>query len=271
VSERVAVVLVGLNEADARMLHRDGSFAVEYVDILTGPVDADAIVLAVAPGGPLEAMRGARRHAPDAAIVAVTAVGDDADGTVALHAGAEDHLVRDDTLEALLPRAVRYAVAIRRIRRELETVDDATSLPNLRGFGAIAEHHLRMADRGGHPIVFVFVRLEDLDEVRTSLGPEAADALARDAAAVILQAVRDADVPARVAPDTFCVLLTGSAEGAEAIVLSRLVESMAEHDSGSDRPRLSLAVGSARYTPRSGGTLGGLLEEAARSLSVPER
>ncbi len=111
--------------------------------------------------------------------------------------------------------------------------------------------------------------LAELDEVRSALGPDAADELARDAAAVLLRAVRDSDVPARIAPDTFCVLLTGSAEGAEATVLSRLVEAMAEHDAGSDRPRLALAVGSARYRPGSGGSLGGLLEEAARSLSVP--
>jgi len=269
VSERIAVVLVGLEDAETAALVRDDGFAVERLDALTGPVGADAVVLAVAPGEPLEAMRVARRHARDAAIVVVTAGDDAADGTVAMHAGAEDHLVRDETLAALLPRSVRYAVAIRRIRRELETVDPATSLPNLRGFGAIAEHHLRMADRAGHPIVFVFVRLEELEQVRTALGPDAADDLAREAAAVILEAVRDSDVPSRISPETFCVLLTGSAEGGEAIVLSRLVEAMASHDAASDRPRLALAVGSARYRPGSGGSLGGLLEEAARSLGPP--
>lgn len=268
-SERVSVLLVGLDEAEERLLQRDDAFSIERAVTLEAPVDVEALVVTVPPGGPLEALRNARRYAPEAAIVAVTAVGNDADGTVAVHAGAEDHLVRDDALGALLPRAVRYAVAIRRIRRELETVDPATTLPNLRGFGAIAEHHLRMADRAGHPIVFVFLRLAELAEVRSALGPDSADELARDAAAVLLRAVRDSDVPARIAPDTFCVLLTGSAEGAEATVLSRLVEAMAEHDARSDRPRLALAVGSARYRPGSGGSLGVLLEEAARSLSAP--
>ena len=40
-------------------------------------------------------------------------------------------------------------------------MDEATELPNLRGFAAIAEHYVRMADRLGQPVVFVFVRLED--------------------------------------------------------------------------------------------------------------
>jgi diguanylate cyclase (GGDEF)-like protein len=271
-TERVSVLLVGLGEAEERMLAHDEGLAVQHALALDGSVSADAVVLAPAPGLALEAVRASRRHAPEAAIVVVTDPANQADGAVAVHAGAEEHLVRDDSLAALLPRAIRYAVGMRSVRKELETVDGATGLPNIRGFGAIAEHHLRMADRAGHPIVFVFVRLEEYTELHASLGPDAADELARDAAGVILQAVRDADVPARIAPDTFCVLLTGPAQGAEPAVLSRLVEAMAVHDARVDRPHpLALSVGSTRYEPGSGGSLASLLEQAARSLSAPQR
>jgi diguanylate cyclase (GGDEF)-like protein len=192
-----------------------------------------------------------------------------ADGTVARHAGAEDHLIRDATLSTLLPRAVRYAVGLQQVRRELATVDEATKLPNLRGFAAIGEHYLRTADRMGQPAVFVFVRLDDHDDLLRMEGPEVADELARDAAAVILEAVRDSDLPARIAPDTICVLLTGSAEGAESLVLSRLVEAIATHDARRERPRaLSLGVGTARYEPGTGTTLAEILESAVRGLST---
>src|SRR5207342_2932379 len=106
--------------------------------------------------------------------------------------------------EGLLPRAVRYAVGQRRLRRELATQDETTGLPNLRGFAAIAEHHIRMADRHEDPVVFLFVRLDGLADVATSEGPEAAVELVREAAGVLLEAIRGADVPARIAPDTFC-------------------------------------------------------------------
>jgi diguanylate cyclase (GGDEF)-like protein len=231
--------------------------------------EAEAIVLALDAGGPLDALRTARTAAPDAAVVVLTAPGHDADGAIALHAGAEDHLVRDATLPALLPRAVRYAVGMQRVRRELATIDAATELPNLRGFAAIAEHHVRMADRIGQPAVFVFVRLEDHGELLRDEGLDAADDLARDAAAVILEAVRDADLPARIAPDTICVLLTGDADGAESLVLSRLVEAIATRDAQRDDPRaLSLGVGTARYEPGSGTTLADILESAVRGLSA---
>ena len=97
---------------------------------------------------------------------------------------------------------------------------------------------------------------------------DGADAVTRDAASIVLDAVRDADVPARIAPDTLCVLLTGDAGGAETLVLSRLVEAIAVHDAARDEPRsLAVSVGTARYEPGSDTGLADILEGAARGLS----
>jgi diguanylate cyclase (GGDEF)-like protein len=266
--DTLSVVLVGLGEDVEQELSRDGGFSVRRLEELHGPVEADALVLAIDDGGPLDALKGARESAPDAAVVVVTQPADAADGTVALHAGAEDHLVRDQLFAALLPRAIRYAAAIRQVRRDLATQDEVTSLPNLRGFAPIAEHHLRMADRTSKPVIFIFVRLDDEPELASSLGRAVADDLARDAASVLLDAVRDSDVPARISTDTMCVLLTGDADGAESAVLSRLVEAMALHDSRREPPRsLALSVGTARYEPGSGAALSDILGSAVRGLT----
>jgi diguanylate cyclase (GGDEF)-like protein len=271
-TEPVSVALVGLTDDEAAAMAEDEGFVVTRVGSLEGAAlepATDAVVLSLEGAGPLDALRDARHAAPEAAIVVITDASRAADGTVARHAGAEDHLIRDATLSTLLPRAVRYAVGLQQVRRELATVDEATKLPNLRGFAAIGEHYLRTADRMGQPAVFVFVRLDDHDDLLRMEGPEVADELARDAAAVILEAVRDSDLPARIAPDTICVLLTGSAEGAESLVLSRLVEAIATHDARRERPRaLSLGVGTARYEPGTGTTLAEILESAVRGLST---
>lgn len=271
-SDAMSVLLIGLRDQEARGIDDDDGFVVTRADDLaTAPIagDRDAVVLVLDEGGPLDALRRARRAAPGAAIVVVTEPSRAADGAVAVHAGAEDHLVRDATLSSLLPRAVRYAVGIQRVRRELATIDDVTGLPNLRGFAAIGQHYLRMADRLGQPAVFVFVRLHDLAELERAEGADVAEALARDAAEIILQAVRDSDVPARIAPDTVCVLLTGDAEGAESLVLSRLVEAIATYDAKLPEPRaLSLGVGTARYEPGSGAQLAEILETAVRGLGA---
>jgi diguanylate cyclase (GGDEF)-like protein len=172
-------------------------------------------------------------------------------------------LISDALPDGLLPRAIRYAVAVRKLRREVAAQDQVTALPNLRGFASIAEHHLRMADRSGRPVVFVFVRLDGLIDVAEQRGTEAVDELVRASADVVLEAVRSSDVPARVADNTFCVLLTGDSEGAEGLVLSRLVEAIASHAGEG----LSLSVGSSLYEPGSGTTLEAILEAAGRRLA----
>ena len=266
----VRVLVVGLDDHDTTELQIDDGFDVRRVATIdeAGAIPEDAVVVSLDGDGPLERLREARAKAPAAAVVVVTDPAREADGAIALHAGAEDHLVRDGVFTMLLPRAVRYAVALREVRRDLATIDEVTELPNLRGFAPIAEHHLRMADRTEQPVIFVFVRLDGFDEAHAA-DHDAADDLARDAAAVVLEAVRDADVPARVAPDTIVVLLAGATDGSESIVLSRLVEAMAVHDAARSAPRsLTLSVGTARYEPGSSGGLGDILSSAFRGLAA---
>jgi PleD family two-component response regulator len=268
--ETTSVLLVGLGETEATAVASDDGFSVTVVPSIELGRGADVVVIALAGEAPLEMIRRVRSLEPGAAVVVVTEPSHDADGAVALHAGAEDHLIRDELLPALLPRAIRYAFAMYRMRRELVTVDDVTALPNLRGFAPIAEHHLRMADRAGKPVVFVFVQVEDRDEGGGGGGGGGGPAPAPPPAAVVLDSVRDSDVPGRIAPDTFCILLTGDADGAETSVLSRLVEAIALHDARRDPPRsLKLSVGTARYEPGSEVHLAELLEGALRGLGLP--
>lgn len=258
--DAMTVLLVGLEQTLADELADDERFDVRSagnLDAIDPDVDLHAVVVAVDGRGPLELLDSLRNKAPEAAIVVVTDADRETDGAVALHAGAEDHLVAGSIPPGLLPRAVRYAVSLRRLRRELATTDEVTGLPNLRGFVPIAEHHLRMADRSRAPVVFLFVRIDG----------DFADTDARAAAEVLLDAVRDADLPARITEDTFTVLLTGDAGGAETLVLSRLVEAIAVHNAAQDPPRpLALSVGSALYEPEAPATLSQILETAGRRL-----
>jgi diguanylate cyclase (GGDEF)-like protein len=195
----------------------------------------------------------------------VTAADHEADGAVAIHAGADDHLVHGSIAEGLLPRAVRYAVERRRLRGELATIDERTRLPNLRGFVAIAEHQLRMADRAGTPVILLFVRFGAGTGAEGR--PPGSDDPAVEAAEVLISAIRDADLPARIAEDTFCVLLSGDAKGAEVTVLSRLVEAIAVRESSSADPQpLAMSVGSAIYDPADPTSLEDLLAAAEAGL-----
>jgi diguanylate cyclase (GGDEF)-like protein len=248
-SDAIRVLLVGTGDEFGAELATDDFDVARVADLASiGPgSDQDAVIVALDPPGPLEALEILRLKSPAAAVLVLTDPDREADGAVALHAGADDHLVRGAIATGLLPRAVRYAVERRRLRRELATVDEVTRLPNLRGFVAIAEHQLRMADRAGTPVVLLFVRFGGRTD---EAGPVAADDLAREATEVLLSAIREADLPARIADDTFCILLAGDATGAEVTVLSRLVEAIAVHEARTPRPEpLEIEVGSAIYDP----------------------
>src|SRR4051812_25070752 len=111
----IDVLMVGLTDDEAAAVQDDDGFTatrVRSLDELAKVSDVTALVLALAGDRPLAALRRARSLAPDAAIVVVSDEAHAADGTVALHAGAEDQLPRDATLPTLLPRAVRSPVGV---------------------------------------------------------------------------------------------------------------------------------------------------------------
>ena len=261
--DAIRVLLVGTGEGFGSDLERDGFEVSRIPDLAAlGPgSDQDGVIVALDDVGPLEALETLRLKTPAAAVIVLTTAGNEADGAVALHAGADDHLVRGSVADGLLPRAVRYAVERRRMRRELATIDESTRLPNLRGFVAIAEHQLRMADRAGTPLVLLFMRFNE--DAGAATTPTDVDEHAVEAADVLISAIRDADLPARIAEDTFCVLLAGDARGAEVTVLSRLVEAIAVHDAKTTHTRpISLSIGSAIYDPADPVALEDLLDAA---------
>ncbi|MDP9118924.1 MAG: GGDEF domain-containing protein [Actinomycetota bacterium] len=267
--ESIRVLLVGTGDDFGVELEGEGFELARITDLASlGPgSDQDAVIVALDETGPLEALETLRFKTPAAAVLVLTTSDHEADGAVALHAGAEDHLERGSIPHGLLPRAIRYAVERRRLRRELATVDELTRLPNLRGFVAIAEHQLRMADRAGSLVVLLFVRFDDHRAALAEAELNAADQLAVEAAEVLISAIRDSDLPARIAEDTFCVLLSGEARGAEVVVLSRLVEAIAVHDANRPQPQpLALSVGSAIYDPAHPVSLEGLLRTAQAEM-----
>jgi len=263
-TDEPTVLVVDAHESADRIaeeLTREGMMVERAADLdaCLARLDRGGVdVLLLALDGSDEAFASVRGHPADVPVVVLSEPGQESRAEAAVRAGAEDRLTRGELPDSMVPRLLRYAVERHRLRRELrelEIADTATGLPTLRGFGPIAEHHLRMADRTGEPVVFLFMRLADTTDLA-------------DAASVLREAVRDADVPARVAEDTFAVLLTGSAKGAEAMVLSRLIEAIAVADSQPERDRpLSMDVGTSLYDPEQPVTLEEMLAEATRRMS----
>jgi two-component system cell cycle response regulator len=213
-----------------------------------------------------DAVRAIRERAPDVPVIAIATNGD-AEG--AIDAGASD-VVPADAGPELLARAIRYTTALHRMQAELHrhrVVDELSGLYNARGFEQLATHHLAMADRSKRPVPLVFVRIDALDDVDPAADDPDRARLIADAAEVVRDAVRGSDVIARVGAGVFCVLLTGDASGADAAVLSRMVEGVAESNAQrGHRGHLSVSVGTATYDPEHPVALGELITEADRRM-----
>lgn len=228
---------------------RSGSLTEGLASLSRGGVDVAFIDRALPDDD--DVIRRAAGAAPETALVALVA--DEGEGGAAVNGGADDFVLRGRGDAELLSRAIRYALDRHRLKREirvLATVDDATGLLNRRGFEPLGEHHLKMADRAEQPVTLIFVKLEALPEIAAEHGSAATEELIRDTADILDGATRDSDVVARLDTDEFCVLLAGGVEGAETIVLTRLVEAIAVRNAKFQRPSpLSLSVGSATYDP----------------------
>jgi diguanylate cyclase (GGDEF)-like protein len=246
-------------------LERADALAAALERLDAGGVDVALVPLVLG----REAIAAIRERAPEVPVVAIA--GDD-EALAALEAGAHD-VVPDAADPALLRRSIRYARSLHRLEGELHrhrTIDELTGLYNARGFEQLAEHHLRLADRTQEPVTLVFVRLDDLARISETAGATEGPRLLAETAEVLRRAVRDSDVLARVGTDAFCVLLTGNAAGAEALVLSRLVEAVALRNARSGRATpLRLSVGAARYDPAAPVPLAELMAEASRRLQHP--
>lgn len=232
--------------------------------VADGGVHAVLLALDLPDGQGLDAVRSLRERAPDVPVIAV-ATGDDAER--AIDAGASD-VVPSDAGPELLSRAIRYATSLQRLQAELhrrQLVDELTGVYNGRGFERLASHHLALADRSKRSVPLIFVRIDALEDVGTP--EQERGQLIADAAEVVRKAVRGSDVIARVGAGVFCVLLTGDAVGADADVLSRVVEGVATSNARSGHPGpLSLSVGTATYDPEHPVTVDELIAEADRRM-----
>lgn len=274
----IRVLIVSEDDAEAGRIaaclgdlraERSGSLTEGLASLSRGGVDV-AFIDRTFPDDD-DVIRHAAGAAPETALVAVVA--DEGEGGAAVNDGADDFVVRRRGNAELLSRAIRYALDRHRLKREirvLATVDDATGLLSRRGFEPLGEHHLKMADRAEQPVTLIFVKLEGLPEIAAEHGARAAEELIRDTADILDRATRESDVVARLDADEFCVLLAGGAEGAETIVLTRLVEAIAVRNAKVQRPSpLSLSVGSATYDPERPCSLEELIRRAdARMLEL---
>jgi diguanylate cyclase (GGDEF)-like protein len=157
----------------------------------------------------------------------------------------------------------RTVSRLRRTEEELSRlalVDDLTGLANRRAFVTVGEQLLRVADRAGETVLVVYADLDGMKAINDRHGHAAGDEALRQAARLLRETFREADLVARIGGDEFCVLLPGHASEAKASI-DRLRDAAA---GSAGFPPVALSLGVAEGTP--GCTIEDLIRRADAAM-----
>ena len=166
-----------------------------------------------------------------------------------------------DAAEVLLSQAAaREELSAERDRYALEArTDELTGLANRIAWTEALARERKRRSRYRRPVVLMSVDVDRLKEVNDRYGHQAGDELLRAAAGVLVRALRDTDLVARIGGDEFGVLLPETSTEAMEAVIRRIQVACAEWRGSHPDLRLSLSIGWASPEPF------GDLQEALRT------
>ncbi len=155
--------------------------------------------------------------------------------------------------------------------RALLLVDELTGLPNRRAFITLSEQALKLATRNYRDVLMIFIDLDDLKSINDTWGHLAGDRALIDAARVLKESFRDADIVARLGGDEFVALLTVDSDQTAELISDRIRTRVDKHNKRTERGHpISLSVGAVR-SKAEGAVLSDLLAEADASLYEQKR
>ena len=155
--------------------------------------------------------------------------------------------------------------------RALLLVDELTGLPNRRAFITLSEQALKLATRMYRDVLMIFIDLDDLKSINDTWGHLAGDRALIDAARVLKESFRDADIVARLGGDEFVALLIVDSDQTAELISDRIKTRVDKHNKKTERGHpISLSVGAVRSRAE-GAILADLLAEADSALYEQKR
>jgi diguanylate cyclase (GGDEF)-like protein len=219
-----------------------------------GTPDMIVLDLGLPDAGGVEAVRKVQLAAPAVPLVVLTGLDDEASAIQALHAGAQDYLIKGQMSTSLLVRALRYAFerhGLQMALRKESTIDELTGLANRRGFLMLAEQHAMLAKRTGEHFVVAFIDMDRLKPINDTLGHQAGDAAIAEIAEVLRTCFRGSDILGRLGGDEFAALLPATEENGEVFIRERLQRELQTRNSKPERLySLSISVGIVATDPQ---------------------
>jgi diguanylate cyclase (GGDEF)-like protein len=151
--------------------------------------------------------------------------------------------------------------------RALSITDQLTGLFNRRGFLALAEQQLKIADRTKKEHLLFYIDLDGMKWINDNLGHKEGDNALIELTAVLKETFRLSDIIARMGGDEFAVLAIDIPEGNVDIHMARLQDQIDMHNGRENRQyKLSISVGCSCYDPANSCTIDELMASADEQM-----
>jgi len=143
------------------------------------------------------------------------------------------------------------------------TMDELTDLTNRRGFYILANRALKFCAENDIPATLMYLDLNDFKSINDKYGHAEGDKTLVAFAAFLKDTLRDTDILARIGGDEFVALLTGIKGKETDVILSRLQDSISQHNAkAGDVYDILYSTGVLTFQPELNQTVDELLAEA---------
>ncbi|MEJ2683271.1 MAG: diguanylate cyclase [Candidatus Sulfobium sp.] len=156
--------------------------------------------------------------------------------------------------------------------RSLSLTDELTGLYNRRGFYALVEQELKMANRLGKGIYLLYADLDGFKAINDTFGHIEGDHVLREFARILQSTYRNSDIITRLGGDEFAVVPIGTKGDNVDIVVERLRKNLDIYNSGKGlKYTVSVSVGLAYYDPEAPSAIDELIARADKCMYDDKR
>jgi diguanylate cyclase (GGDEF)-like protein len=164
--------------------------------------------------------------------------------------------------------STQVAQAIERKRleeeiRSLSLTDELTGLYNRRGFTLLADQEVKKAYRIKKSMLLLFGDVDNLKAINDTHGHAQGDLALREVSAILKEALRGADILARIGGDEFVILAVDASKENGKIMTDRIQTTLEARNQQKDKTyHLALSMGVALYDPEAPCTVSELIAQA---------